>query len=201
MPSPRWTKYSVFFQQYLHIVDSLNIPSPDPQYLLDLIRHKHWGESLLIVDVWVGTARAPLQLQLQTDFGGSLSADVVLVAFRGEEFPENILQATAGLKTVNIIPAIGKLALSIFSKRWRNAPTSVVKLCCTRLCGLNVWELLLPISFVEMKQALELFMIYFSFLRTFWRIKKNALKLNGDNTKTVKYIQKLNNFNSWRFCE
>lgn len=63
-------------QDYLHIVDSLNIPSPDPQYLLDLLRHKHWGESVLIVDV-------------------------------GEEFPENILQATASLKTVNIIPAIG----------------------------------------------------------------------------------------------
>lgn len=29
--------------------------------------------------------------------------------FRGEEFPENILQATANLKTVNIIPAIGEL--------------------------------------------------------------------------------------------
>ncbi|XP_029016332.1 39S ribosomal protein L4, mitochondrial [Betta splendens] len=63
-------------QDYLHIVDSLNIPTPDPQYLLDLIRHRHWGESVLIVDV-------------------------------GEEFPENILQATANLKTVNIIPAVG----------------------------------------------------------------------------------------------
>ncbi|KAM9856660.1 large ribosomal subunit protein uL4m [Aulostomus maculatus] len=63
-------------QDYLHIVDSLNIPSPDSQYLLDLIRHKHWGESVLLVDI-------------------------------GDEFPENILQATANLKTVNIIPAIG----------------------------------------------------------------------------------------------
>ncbi|CAJ1054144.1 S ribosomal protein L4%2C mitochondrial [Xyrichtys novacula] len=63
-------------QDYLHIVDSLNIPTPDPQYLLDLIRQRHWGESVLIVDV-------------------------------GAEFPDNILQATADLKTVNIIPAIG----------------------------------------------------------------------------------------------
>ncbi|XP_059190786.1 large ribosomal subunit protein uL4m [Centropristis striata] len=63
-------------QDHLYVVDSLNIPSPDPQYLLDLIRNKHWGESVLIVDV-------------------------------GDEFPENILQATASLKTVNIIPAIG----------------------------------------------------------------------------------------------
>lgn len=31
-----------------------------------------------------------------------------LVALRSEEFPENILQATANLKTVNIIPAIGE---------------------------------------------------------------------------------------------
>lgn len=28
---------------------------------------------------------------------------------RGEELPENILKATADLKTVNIIPAIGEL--------------------------------------------------------------------------------------------
>lgn len=63
-------------QDYLHIVDSLNLPTPDPQYLLDLIRHRHWGQSVLIVHV-------------------------------GEELPENILQATADMKTVNIIPAIG----------------------------------------------------------------------------------------------
>ncbi|TWW59076.1 39S ribosomal protein L4, mitochondrial [Takifugu flavidus] len=63
-------------QSYLHVVDSLAIPTPDPQYLRDLIGHRHWGQSVLIVDV-------------------------------SEEFPENILQATANLKTVNIIPAIG----------------------------------------------------------------------------------------------
>ncbi|XP_068177300.1 large ribosomal subunit protein uL4m [Antennarius striatus] len=38
-------------QNYLYIVDSLNIPTPDSQYLLDLIRHRHWGESLLIVNL------------------------------------------------------------------------------------------------------------------------------------------------------
>lgn len=63
-------------QDYLHIVDSLSIPTPDPQYLLELIRHRHWGESVLIVDA-------------------------------GEEIPENILQATASLKTVSVIPAVG----------------------------------------------------------------------------------------------
>ncbi|KAF7654947.1 hypothetical protein LDENG_00063010 [Lucifuga dentata] len=63
-------------QDYLHIIDSLNIPTPDPRYLLELISHRQWGESVLIVHI-------------------------------GEEFPENILQATASLKTVNIIPAIG----------------------------------------------------------------------------------------------
>ncbi|KAM6939703.1 large ribosomal subunit protein uL4m [Xenentodon cancila] len=63
-------------QDDLHIVDSLNVPTPDPQYLLDLLSARHWGESVLIVDV-------------------------------GEAFPENILQATANLKKVNIIPAIG----------------------------------------------------------------------------------------------
>lgn len=63
-------------QQYLQIVDSLNIPTPDSRYLLELIKHRHWGESVLLVDVC-------------------------------QEFPQNILQATANLKTVNLIPAIG----------------------------------------------------------------------------------------------
>ncbi|XP_026874153.1 39S ribosomal protein L4, mitochondrial [Electrophorus electricus] len=63
-------------QDYLHIVDSLEIPTPDAHYLQDLMKHRQWGDSVLIVDV-------------------------------GEEFPQNILQATASLKTVNIIPAIG----------------------------------------------------------------------------------------------
>lgn len=63
-------------QSFLYVVDSLNIPTPDSHHLLDLLKHRHWGDSLLIVDVC-------------------------------EEFPENILQATAGLKTVNAIPAIG----------------------------------------------------------------------------------------------
>lgn len=63
-------------QSFLYVVDSLNIPTPDTQYLLDLVRHRHWGESVLMVDV-------------------------------GEEFPDNILQATASLKTVNVIPALG----------------------------------------------------------------------------------------------
>ncbi|KAM3865097.1 large ribosomal subunit protein uL4m [Diretmus argenteus] len=67
---------SKFTQDCLHIVDSLNVPTPDSQYLLDLIRHRYWGESVLMVDV-------------------------------GEELPENILQASASLKTVNVIPAIG----------------------------------------------------------------------------------------------
>lgn len=31
-----------------------------------------------------------------------------MAAFRSQEFPENILQATANLKTVNLIPAIGE---------------------------------------------------------------------------------------------
>ncbi|RVE76682.1 hypothetical protein OJAV_G00011410 [Oryzias javanicus] len=63
-------------QDYLHVVDSLNVPTPDSQYLQDLFRRRQWGESVLIVDV-------------------------------AEEFPENILRATADLKKVNLIPAIG----------------------------------------------------------------------------------------------
>ncbi|XP_034043840.1 39S ribosomal protein L4, mitochondrial isoform X2 [Thalassophryne amazonica] len=63
-------------QGFLYVVDSLDIPTPDSEFLLDLIKHRHWGESVLIVD-------------------------------ECEEFPGNILQATAALKTVSLIPAIG----------------------------------------------------------------------------------------------
>ncbi|XP_064899933.1 large ribosomal subunit protein uL4m isoform X3 [Columba livia] len=38
-------------QDDLHIVDNLEIPTSDPQYLLDLARYRHWGRSVLIVDV------------------------------------------------------------------------------------------------------------------------------------------------------
>lgn len=38
-------------QEYLYIVDSLDIPTPDPQYLTDLIKQRHWGQSVLLVDI------------------------------------------------------------------------------------------------------------------------------------------------------
>ncbi|XP_028830685.1 large ribosomal subunit protein uL4m [Denticeps clupeoides] len=63
-------------QDCLHVVDSLDMPTPDPQYLQELVSLRHWGSSVLIVDIV-------------------------------EEFPENILEATANLKTINIIPAKG----------------------------------------------------------------------------------------------
>lgn len=42
---------SKFNQDYLHIVDSLDVSSPDPQFLSDLIRLKHWGNSVLLVNL------------------------------------------------------------------------------------------------------------------------------------------------------
>ncbi|NXW65495.1 RM04 protein, partial [Eurystomus gularis] len=50
----------------LHIVDNLETPTADPQYLLDLARYRHWGRSVLIVDVNdppenIGTAAAALK--------------------------------------------------------------------------------------------------------------------------------------------
>lgn len=42
---------SALLQSVLYVVDSLNIPTPDSQYLLDLVRHRHWGESVLMVDM------------------------------------------------------------------------------------------------------------------------------------------------------
>ncbi|KAG8574035.1 hypothetical protein GDO81_009008 [Engystomops pustulosus] len=38
-------------QNDLFIIDSIEIPSPDPQYLVDLFKRRNWGESVLIVDV------------------------------------------------------------------------------------------------------------------------------------------------------
>ncbi|KAH1176485.1 hypothetical protein KIL84_021219 [Mauremys mutica] len=38
-------------QDNLHIVDGLDMPTCDPQYLADLARYRHWGQSVLIVDV------------------------------------------------------------------------------------------------------------------------------------------------------
>ncbi|KAM5172699.1 large ribosomal subunit protein uL4m [Mantella aurantiaca] len=68
-------------QNDLHIIDSTDISTPDPQYLIDLFIQRHWGESVLIVDV-------------------------------NEDMPENILSATADMRTVTLIPAIG---LNVYS--------------------------------------------------------------------------------------
>ncbi|KAG8441317.1 hypothetical protein GDO86_006883 [Hymenochirus boettgeri] len=38
-------------QDDLHVIDSMDISTPDPQYLIDLVKHRQWGESVLIVDV------------------------------------------------------------------------------------------------------------------------------------------------------
>ncbi|NWV75490.1 RM04 protein, partial [Dasyornis broadbenti] len=62
-------------QDDLHVLDTLELPSSDPQYLLDLARFRRWGRSVLIVDV--------------------------------NEFPENISAAAEGLKSINLIPALG----------------------------------------------------------------------------------------------
>uniref|UniRef100_A0A8C3CD74 Large ribosomal subunit protein uL4m n=1 Tax=Cairina moschata TaxID=8855 RepID=A0A8C3CD74_CAIMO len=38
-------------QDQLHVVDNLEMPTADPRYLQDLARYRHWGSSVLIVDV------------------------------------------------------------------------------------------------------------------------------------------------------
>ncbi|XP_047386111.1 39S ribosomal protein L4, mitochondrial isoform X2 [Sciurus carolinensis] len=63
-------------QDDLHIVDSLELPTADPQYLTDLARYRRWGDSVLLVDLI------------------------------HEEMPQNIVEATSGLKTFNLIPAV-----------------------------------------------------------------------------------------------
>ncbi|XP_013416451.1 39S ribosomal protein L4, mitochondrial [Lingula anatina] len=39
-----------YAQDNLHIVDSLDIPQDDPEYLQELIEHRNWGLSVLFVD-------------------------------------------------------------------------------------------------------------------------------------------------------
>lgn len=38
-------------QDNLHIVDNLELPTPDSQYLANLAQYRRWGQSVLIVDV------------------------------------------------------------------------------------------------------------------------------------------------------
>lgn len=39
-----------FAQDDFHVVDNVNIPTEDSQYMLDLIRERQWGPSVLIVN-------------------------------------------------------------------------------------------------------------------------------------------------------
>ncbi|XP_016063438.1 PREDICTED: 39S ribosomal protein L4, mitochondrial [Miniopterus natalensis] len=64
-------------QDNLHIVDSLELPTADPQYLTELACYRRWGDSVLLVDL----------------------------AY--EDMPQNIVTATLGLKTCNLVPAVG----------------------------------------------------------------------------------------------
>ncbi|XP_038072261.1 39S ribosomal protein L4, mitochondrial-like [Patiria miniata] len=65
-------------QDNLHIVDSLDLPSPEPQFLEDVAMQRHWGGSVLFVD------NKPIQ-----------------------EMPENFLQAVSGIKTYNVLSTEG----------------------------------------------------------------------------------------------
>ncbi|XP_051631684.1 39S ribosomal protein L4, mitochondrial-like, partial [Manacus candei] len=38
-------------QDNLHVVEDLEMPTSDPRYLLELAQHRHWGHSVLLVDV------------------------------------------------------------------------------------------------------------------------------------------------------
>ncbi|XP_078673667.1 large ribosomal subunit protein uL4m-like [Branchiostoma floridae x Branchiostoma belcheri] len=65
----------------LHIVDGLEIPTADPEYMEDLMRYRNWGKSVLLVDL-------------------------------NEDIPENICEASAQLKTINVMPLVG---LNVYS--------------------------------------------------------------------------------------
>ncbi|XP_022083057.1 39S ribosomal protein L4, mitochondrial-like [Acanthaster planci] len=65
-------------QDNLHIVDSLELPSAEPQFLEDVGLKRHWGGSVLFVD------NKPVP-----------------------EMPENFLQAVSGIKTYNVLSTEG----------------------------------------------------------------------------------------------
>ncbi|KAM5238340.1 large ribosomal subunit protein uL4m [Ctenodactylus gundi] len=64
-------------QDDLHVLDSLEMPTAEPRYLVELARHRRWGDSVLLVDL------------------------------NHEGMPRNIVEAASGLKTINLIPAVG----------------------------------------------------------------------------------------------
>ncbi|XP_048198255.1 39S ribosomal protein L4, mitochondrial [Perognathus longimembris pacificus] len=64
-------------QDDLHIVDSLELPTSDPQYLTELAHYRRWGSSVLLVDL------------------------------THEGMPQNIVEATSRLKTFTLVPAVG----------------------------------------------------------------------------------------------
>ncbi|KAK2500032.1 hypothetical protein MC885_002355 [Smutsia gigantea] len=64
-------------QDDLRIVDSLELPTADPQYLTELARYRRWGDSVLLVDL------------------------------AHEDMPQNVVAATSKLKTFNLVPAVG----------------------------------------------------------------------------------------------
>ncbi|XP_078000761.1 large ribosomal subunit protein uL4m-like [Glandiceps talaboti] len=68
-------KYS---QDTMHIVDSLDIPVPEPEYLEDLAMERYWGGSVLFID------HKPV-----------------------EEMPSNIIAATNRIKTYNVMSTEG----------------------------------------------------------------------------------------------
>ncbi|XP_007526021.1 large ribosomal subunit protein uL4m [Erinaceus europaeus] len=64
-------------QDDLHVVDSLELPTSDPQFLTELARYRGWGHSVLFVDL------------------------------EHEDMPPSMVEATSSLKTFTLIPAVG----------------------------------------------------------------------------------------------
>ncbi|KAG8129958.1 hypothetical protein E2320_016633 [Naja naja] len=105
---------SKHMQGDLHIVDSLEMPTFDPQYLTDVARYRHWGRSVLFVDVvteilhllTVEQKSCTCESAGKKDLSLYDIPDFIFLAFR-DEIPENIQSATSDLKTFTVVPAIG----------------------------------------------------------------------------------------------
>ena len=107
-----WARLKDFaFQDDLHIIDSLDLPTADPQYMMDFVRYRHWGDSVLIVDMYVALLFHLICLYLNwTCISILLEIFLMLISVlcSNDQMPENIVKATETLNTIGLIPAVGE---------------------------------------------------------------------------------------------
>lgn len=83
-------------QDDLHVIDTVDVPTRDPQFIKELIKERNWGPSVLIVDRY-------FILFIKR------SHEIIYFLYpcRDDTFPENISYATDTLGYVNLMPSYG----------------------------------------------------------------------------------------------